>query len=309
MSRIHESIGELVGKTPLLRLHNIEKKHSLCARLVAKLEMFNPAGSAKDRVAKFIFLDLQRQGLLNKDTVIIEPTSGNTGIGIASLAAAYGCRAIIVMPDTMSRERQLLIRAYGAELVLTDGKLGMAGAIEKAEELRKQIPNSVIAGQFTNPANPEAHRSTTGPEIWEDTDGEVDFFVAGVGTGGTLTGVSEFLKSKNPNIKTVAVEPTDSPLLSRGYAGPHKLQGIGANFVPKILNRSIIDEVACVSTENAYKYGCELGRYEGILAGISSGAALSAAVEIAKREENCGKTVVVLLPDTGERYLSSEMFD
>lgn len=308
MAKIYGGIDELVGNTPLIRLSAIEKKYSLGARLLAKLEMFNPAGSAKDRVAKYIFEDLEKKGLLSKDTVIIEPTSGNTGIGIAALAAVYGCRAIIVMPDTMSRERQLLISAYGAELVLTDGALGMSGAIEKAEEIRNSIPGAVIAGQFTNPANPKAHRETTGPEIYRDTDGEVDIFVAGVGTGGTLTGTAEFLKSKNPSVKAVAVEPKDSPLLSEGRAGAHKLQGIGANFVPKILNTDIIDEIIKVDTESAYSFGKELGRCEGILVGISSGAALSAAVEIAKRKENEGKTVVVLLPDTGERYLSSEMF-
>ncbi len=308
MKLIYESVGELVGRTPLLHLSGIEKKYSLRARLLAKLEMFNPAGSAKDRVAKYIFQDLEEREMLSKDTTIIEPTSGNTGIGIAALAAAYGCHAIIVMPDTMSRERQLLIAAYGAELVLTDGALGMQGAVEKAEELRDKLPNSVIAGQFTNPENPKAHRETTGPEIWEDTEGEVDIFVAGVGTGGTVTGVSEFLKSKNKSIKTVAVEPSASPLLSEGRAGAHKIQGIGANFVPEILNRDIIDEIITVEAENAFAKGRELGRCEGVLVGISSGAALAAAIEVAGRKENEGKTVVVLLPDTGERYLSSEMF-
>lgn len=308
MAKIYGGIDELVGNTPLIRLSAIEKKYSLGARLLAKLEMFNPAGSAKDRVAKYIFNDLKERGLLTKDSVIIEPTSGNTGIGIAALAAVYGCRAIIVMPDTMSRERQLLISAYGAELVLTDGALGMSGAIAKAEEIRSSIPHAVIAGQFTNPANPKAHRETTGPEIYSDTDGVVDVFVAGVGTGGTLTGTAEFLKSKDPDIKAVAVEPLDSPLLSEGRAGAHKLQGIGANFVPEILNTDIIDEIIKVDTESAYRFGKELGRCEGLLVGISSGAALSAAVEVAKRKENEGKTVVVLLPDTGERYLSSEMF-
>ncbi len=308
MGKIYSGIDELVGKTPLVRLSNIEKKYGLRTRLLAKLEMFNPAGSAKDRVAKYIFKDLQERGLLSKESVIIEPTSGNTGIGIAALAAAYGCRAVIVMPDTMSRERQLLISAYGAELVLTDGALGMKGAIAKAEEIKSNTPGAVIAGQFTNPANPKAHRETTGPEIFEDTDGEVDFFVAGVGTGGTLTGAAEFLKSKNPNIKAIAVEPKDSPLLSEGRAGAHKLQGIGANFVPEVLNKAIIDEIVKVDTDSAYKAGREAARSEGLLVGISSGAALSAAIDIAKRKECEGKTVVVLLPDTGERYLSSEMF-
>lgn len=308
MGNIFKSVEELVGKTPLLRLEKIEKEYGLSARLLAKLEMFNPAGSAKDRVAKNIFADLQSRGLLNKDTVIIEPTSGNTGIAIAALAAAHGCKAVIVMPDTMSRERQLLIKAYGAELVLTDGTLGMKGAIDKAEEIRESTKGAIIAGQFTNPLNPAAHFDTTGPEIYSDTDGEVDFFVAGVGTGGTLSGAAEYLKSKNPKIKAVAVEPADSPLLSEGRAGAHKLQGIGANFIPKTLNTSIIDETVSVDTESAYSAGRALCRCEGVLAGISSGAALSAAIDIAKREENRGKTVVVLLPDTGERYLSSEMF-
>lgn len=308
MSGIYNSVLELVGNTPLLRLRGIEKRYCLKARLLAKLEMFNPAGSAKDRVAKYMFEGLNERGLITKDTVIIEPTSGNTGIGIAALAAAYGCRAIIVMPDTMSRERQLLISAYGAELVLTDGAGGMSAAIAKAEEIQKSTPGSVIAGQFTNPQNPKAHRETTGPEIYRDTNGELDFFVAGVGTGGTITGTSEYLKSKNPNIKAVAVEPSDSPLLSEGRAGPHKLQGIGANFIPAILNREVIDEVITVDSERAFKEGRALGEYEGILVGISSGAALAAAIDIASRKENEGKTVVVLLPDTGERYLSSEMY-
>lgn len=308
MSKIFENTEELVGHTPLVHLGRIEKKYNLTATLLAKLEMFNPAGSAKDRVAKYMLKDLEERGALSKDTVIIEPTSGNTGIGIASLCAARGIRCIIVMPDTMSEERRLLILAYGAELVLTDGTLGMSGAIKKAEELRDTIPNAIIAGQFTNPANPKAHRETTGPEIWEDTDGCVDIFVAGVGTGGTLTGVSEYLKNQKPDIKTVAVEPADSPLISKGYSGAHKIQGIGANFIPAILNTQIIDETVTVSTDDAFSAGRELGRSEGLLVGISSGAALHAAIQIAKREENEGKTVVVLLPDTGERYLSSEMF-
>ena len=308
MSKIFENTEELVGHTPLVHLGRIEKKYNLTATLLAKLEMFNPAGSAKDRVAKYMLKDLEERGTLSKDTVIIEPTSGNTGIGIASLCAARGIRCIIVMPDTMSEERRLLISAYGAELVLTDGALGMSGAIKKAEELRDKIPNAIIAGQFTNPANPTAHRDTTGPEIWEDTDGCVDIFVAGVGTGGTLTGVSEYLKNQKPGVKAVAVEPADSPLISKGYSGAHKIQGIGANFIPEILNTKIIDETVTVSTDEAFSAGRELGRSEGLLVGISSGAALHAAIQIAKREENEGKTVVVLLPDTGERYLSSEMF-
>lgn len=308
MSKIFENTEELVGHTPLVHLGRIEKKYNLTATLLAKLEMFNPAGSAKDRVAKYMLKDLEERGALSKDTVIIEPTSGNTGIGIASLCAARGIRCIIVMPDTMSEERRLLISAYGAELVLTDGALGMSGAIKKAEELRDKIPNAIIAGQFTNPANPTAHRDTTGPEIWEDTDGCVDIFVAGVGTGGTLTGVSEYLKNQKPGVKAVAVEPADSPLISKGYSGAHKIQGIGANFIPEILNTKIIDETVTVSTDEAFSAGRELGRSEGLLVGISSGAALHAAIRIAKREENEGKTVVVLLPDTGERYLSSEMF-
>lgn len=308
MGKIYNSVEELIGRTPLVRLERIEKEYGLHARLLAKLEMFNPAGSAKDRVAKNIFADLSKKGLLSKDTVVIEPTSGNTGIAIAALAAAHGCRAVIVMPDTMSRERQLLIKAYGAELVLTDGSLGMKGAIDKANEICAATKGAIIAGQFTNPLNPIAHFETTGPEIYNDADGEIDFFVAGVGTGGTLSGVAKFLKSKNPDIKAVAVEPADSPLLSEGRAGAHKLQGIGANFVPETLNTNIIDEIITVDTESAYSAGRALGRCEGLLAGISSGAALSAAIELAKREENRGKTVVVLLPDTGERYLSSEMF-
>lgn len=308
MSKIFENTEELVGHTPLVHLGRIEKKYNLTATLLAKLEMFNPAGSAKDRVAKYMLKDLEERGALSKDTVIIEPTSGNTGIGIASLCAARGIRCIIVMPDTMSEERRLLISAYGAELVLTDGALGMSGAIKKAEELRDKIPNAIIAGQFINPANPTAHRDTTGPEIWEDTDGCVDIFVAGVGTGGTITGVSEYLKNQKPGVKAVAVEPADSPLISKGYSGAHKIQGIGANFIPEILNTKIIDETVTVSTDEAFSAGRELGRSEGLLVGISSGAALHAAIQIAKREENEGKTVVVLLPDTGERYLSSEMF-
>ena len=306
--KIYNSMIELIGNTPLVRLTKIEEKYGLCARLLAKLEMFNPAGSAKDRVAKYIIDDLKSRGQLTKDTVIIEPTSGNTGIGLAAICASFGIRCIIVMPDTMSKERRLLISAYGAELVLTDGKLGMSGAIAKADEICKKTPNAVIAGQFVNPENPRAHRESTGPEIWNATGGEVDIFVAGIGTGGTITGVSEYLKSKNPKIKAVAVEPLDSPLLSKGQSGAHKIQGIGANFVPEILNKEIIDEISAVSAEDAFKMGREIGMYEGLLVGISSGAALHAAIECAKRKENEGKTVVVLLPDTGERYLSSEMF-
>ncbi len=308
VAKIYNNITELVGRTPIVRLKKLEEQYGLKGRLLAKLELFNPAGSSKDRVAKYIFEDLRQRGLLSRETVIIEPTSGNTGIAIAALSSSYGCRAIIVMPDTMSRERQLLIRAYGAELVLTDGACGMKGAIEKAEELNRSIPHSVIAGQFTNPQNPIAHRETTGPEILEDTEGDIDFFVAGVGTGGTLSGTAEFLKSKIPSVKAVAVEPKDSPLLSEGRVGAHKLQGIGANFVPATLNQSIIDEIISVSTEDAYACGLEIARKEGILVGISSGAALFAAIELAKRKECEGKTVLVLLPDTGERYLSSEMF-
>lgn len=305
--KIYGSVDQLIGRTPLLELCRYGK--DLPARLIAKLECFNPGGSAKDRVAAFMIDEAERSGRLGKGGAIIEPTSGNTGIGLAAIGASRGYRVIIVMPDTMSLERQKLIAAYGAELVLTDGALGMSGAIKKAEELEKALPNSIIAGQFENPANPEAHYRTTGPEIWEDTDGKVDVFVAGVGTGGTVSGVGRYLKEKNPNVKIVAVEPADSPLLSKGSAGAHGIQGIGANFVPKNLDTDIYDEVMAVATEDAYSAARELARSEGVLVGISSGAALCAATELAKREENKGKNIVVLLPDTGERYLSTELFN
>jgi cysteine synthase A len=308
MKRIYTSVQQLIGKTPLLELTHIEKNEKLEATLLAKLECFNPAGSAKDRVALAMILDAEERGVLLPGGTIIEPTSGNTGIGLASVAAARGYKAIIVMPDSMSVERQLLMGAFGAELVLTPGKDGMTGAIAKAEELAKEIPNSFIPDQFNNPANAKAHFETTGPEIWADTEGEVDIFVAGVGTGGTITGTGEYLKQQNPNVKVVAVEPADSPLLSGGKAGPHGLQGIGANFVPGVLNTEIYDEIIPVTTEQAYAAGRMMGRTEGILVGISSGAALHAAIELAKREENRGKTIVVLLPDTGDRYLSTGMF-
>lgn len=306
--KIYHTAAELIGKTPLLELSNTEKELILNAKLLAKLECFNPAGSVKDRVAYEMITDAEEKGILKEGSVIIEPTSGNTGIGLASVAAAKGYRLIITMPETMSVERRKLIAAYGAELVLTDGSKGMKGAIAKAEELSNEIPNSIVAGQFINPANPTAHRKTTGPEIWEDTDGSVDIFVAGVGTGGTVTGVGEYLKSKNPNIKIVAVEPKDSPVLSEGKAGPHKIQGIGAGFVPEILNTDIYDEIITVTSEEAYTASRNLAKHEGVLAGISSGAALHAALILSKREENAGKTIVVLLPDTGDRYLSTELF-
>lgn len=306
--KIYRSVEELVGKTPLVELVNTEKRLGLDARLLVKLEMFNPAGSAKDRVALSMLNDAEERGLIGKGSVIIEPTSGNTGIGLAAIGAARGYRVIIVMPDSMSRERRLLMSAYGAELVLTDGALGMKGAIDKAEELKNSIPNSIVAGQFVNPANPAAHLGTTGPEIWDDIDGKVDIFVAGVGTGGTISGVGRYLKSKNAAVRTVAVEPSTSPLLSKGYAGKHGLQGIGANFVPDILDREVIDEIFTVSDDEAYTAARELGKHEGLLVGISSGAALHAAIELAKRPENSGKTIVALLPDTGERYLSTPMF-
>ncbi len=309
MANIYTAVDELIGHTPLLKLTNIEKELSLKARVLAKLECFNPAGSAKDRVAKSMIMEAEKAGVLKSDSVIIEPTSGNTGIGLASVAASRGYRAIIVMPDTMSVERRLLMQAYGAEVVLSDGTKGMSGAIAKAEELAKEFPNSFIAGQFVNPANPKAHLESTGPEIWEDTDGDVDVFVAGVGTGGTITGVGEYLKSKNAKVQIVAVEPADSPVLSKGIAGKHGLQGIGAGFVPDILNTEIYDEILTVTTQEAYDAARMLGRKEGVLVGISSGAALSAAIEIAKRPESEGKTIVVLLPDTGERYLSTELYD
>ncbi len=308
MADIYTSVDQLVGKTPLLELTNLERQFGLKARLLAKLEYLNPAGSAKDRVAKYILNDAEEKGILTKDSVIVEPTSGNTGIGLAAIAAARGYRVIIVMPDSMSAERRLLMTAYGAELVLTEGAKGMGGAIAKAEELAKEIPGAFLAGQFVNPANPRAHFETTGPEIWEETDGAVDFFVAGVGTGGTITGTGSYLKSKKPQVQIVAVEPSDSPVLSQGKAGAHKLQGIGAGFIPEILDTTVYDEVIPVTSEDAFETGRMLGKREGVLVGISSGAALWAAIEVAKRPENEGKTVVVLLPDTGDRYLSTEMY-
>lgn len=308
MAHIYTSAHQLIGHTPLLELTHIEEKLGLKAKILAKLELFNPAGSVKDRVALTMIEDAEASGALKPDSVIIEPTSGNTGIGLAAVAAARGYRMIVVMPDSMSMERRLLMTAYGAELVLTPGAKGMAGAIAKADELADEIPNSFIPGQFINPSNPKAHRETTGPEIYNDTDGEVDIFVAGVGTGGTITGVGEYLKSRNPKVQVVAVEPSDSPVLSGGQAGPHKLQGIGAGFVPEVLNTSVYDEVFPVTSEEAYAGGRLMGRSEGVLVGISSGAALHAAIEVAKRPENEGKTIVVLLPDTGDRYLSTPMF-
>lgn len=297
-----------MGRTPLLELTHLEKRHGLEARLLAKLEYFNPAGSVKDRVARSMLDDAEQRGVLTPDSLIIEPTSGNTGIGLAAMAAARGYRMIIVMPDSMSMERRQLMKAYGAELELTPGAQGMSGAIARAEELAREIPHSFIPGQFVNPANPAAHVATTGPEIWEDTDGRVDIFVAGVGTGGTLTGVGRYLKGKNPAVKIVAVEPAASPVLSGGKAGPHAIQGIGANFVPEILDTGIYDEIICVENEDAFSAGRELGKAEGVLTGISSGAALWAAIELAKRPENKGKTIVALLPDTGDRYLSTRLF-
>jgi len=308
MTKIYTSADQLIGKTPLLELTHLEKQFGLEAKLVAKLEYFNPAGSVKDRIAKAIIEDAEASGRLKEGSVIIEPTSGNTGIGLASVAAAKGYRLIITMPETMSVERRQLIKAYGAELVLTEGAKGMKGAIAKAEELQAEIPNSIIAGQFINPANPKAHRETTGPEIWEDTDGEVDIFVAGVGTGGTVTGVGEYLKSQKASVKVVAVEPADSPVLSKGTAGAHKIQGIGAGFVPEVLNTGIYDEIIPVTNDDAFATGKLLGHSEGVLVGISSGAALWAAIELAKRPENKGKTIVALLPDTGDRYLSTPLF-
>ncbi len=305
---IYTSADQLVGKTPLLELTHIEKLYGLKAKVVAKLEYFNPAGSVKDRIAKAMIDDAERSGKLKKGSVIIEPTSGNTGIGLASVAAARGYRLILTMPETMSVERRQLIKAYGAEIVLTEGSKGMKGAIAKAEELASSIPGSFIPGQFVNPANPAAHREHTGPEIWEDTEGKVDIFVAGVGTGGTLTGVGEYLKSKNPQIKIVAVEPATSAVLSTGVAGPHKIQGIGAGFVPDVLNTNIYDEIIPVSNEDAFATGKAIGKNEGVLVGISSGAAAYAAIQLAKRPENEGKTIVVLLPDTGDRYLSTPLF-
>ena len=308
MSNIYTSADQLIGHTPLLELTHIEKAHDLKAKIVAKLEYFNPAGSVKDRIAKAMIDDAEAKGLLKAGSVIIEPTSGNTGIGLASVAAARGYRIIIVMPETMSVERRQLMKAYGAELVLTEGAKGMKGAIAKADDLAKEIPNSFVAGQFVNPANPKAHYETTGPEIWQDTDGKVDFFVAGVGTGGTITGVGKFLKEKNPAVKVVAVEPKTSAVLSTGIAGSHKIQGIGAGFVPDVLDTKIYDEIIPVDNDDAFAVGKEIGHREGVLVGISSGAALWAAIELAKRPENAGKTIVVLLPDTGDRYLSTPLF-
>ena len=308
MARVYEDITQLVGGTPLVKVKNYSKAHDLEATILVKLEYLNPAGSVKDRIAKAMIEDAEKRGILKPDSVIIEPTSGNTGIGLAAIAAARGYRAILTMPETMSVERRNLLKAYGAEIVLTEGAKGMKGAIAKADELAKEIPNSFIPGQFVNPANPAAHRSTTGPEIWADTEGKVDFFVAGVGTGGTLTGVGEFLKSKNPAIKVVAVEPESSPVLSKGVAGPHKIQGIGAGFVPDTLNTNIYDEIIPVANEDAFATGKEVARRDGVLVGISSGAALFAATQLAKRPENKGKTIVVLLPDTGDRYLSTPLF-
>ena len=308
MAKIYKSIDQLIGKTPLLELVNFEEVNKLEATVLAKLEYFNPNSSVKDRIAKAMIDDAEAKGLLKKGSVIIEPTSGNTGIGLASVATARGYKLIITMPETMSVERRTLMKAYGAEIVLTEGSMGMNGAIGKAEELAKEIPNSFIPGQFVNPANPAAHFAATGPEIWEDTDGKVGIFVAGVGTGGTITGVGEFLKSKNPSIKIVAVEPADSPVLSAGTAGPHRIQGIGAGFVPKVLNTKIYDEVITVKNEDAFSAAREVGKADGILVGISSGAALWAAADLAKRPENKGKIIVALLPDTGERYLSTPLF-
>ncbi|MGN1466758.1 MAG: cysteine synthase A [Ruminococcus sp.] len=306
--KIYEKITDLIGTTPLLKLNNYTKDKNLSATILAKLEYFNPAGSVKDRIAKAMIDDAEAKGLLNPDSVIIEPTSGNTGIGLASVAAARGYRIILTMPETMSVERRNLLKAYGAELVLTEGARGMQGAIKKAQELAQEIPNSFIPGQFTNDANPRTHYNTTGPEIWKDTDGKIDIFVAGVGTGGTVSGVGEYLKKQNPNIKVVAVEPAGSPVLSKGMPGPHKIQGIGAGFVPDTLNTQIYDEIITVENEDAFETGRALAQKEGVLVGISSGAAVFAATELAKRQENNGKTIVALLPDTGERYLSTPMF-
>lgn len=305
---LYKSADELIGNTPLLELSHLEKKFNLKAKIFAKLEYFNVTGSIKDRVAKSMIIEAEKSGILKPNSVIIEPTSGNTGIGLASVGTSRGYKVIIVMPETMSKERRQLIKAYGAELVLTDGSKGMNGAIEKAEELAKEIPNSFIAGQFTNPANPAIHRDTTGPEIWKDTEGKIDILVAGVGTGGTITGIGEFLKSKNPKIKIVAVEPASSPVLSKGISGSHKIQGIGAGFIPKVLNTKIYDEIIPINDEDAFETGRLLGQTEGILIGISSGAALSAALKLANQDENAGKNIVVILPDTGDRYLSTALF-
>lgn len=305
---LYKSADELIGNTPLLELSHLEKKFNLKAKIFAKLEYFNVTGSIKDRVAKSMIIEAEKSGILKPNSVIIEPTSGNTGIGLASVGTSRGYKVIIVMPETMSKERRQLIKAYGAELVLTDGSKGMNGAIEKAEELAKEIPNSFIAGQFTNPSNPAIHRDTTGPEIWKDTEGKIDILVAGVGTGGTITGIGEFLKSKNPKIKIVAVEPASSPVLSKGIAGSHKIQGIGAGFIPKVLNTKIYDEIIPINDEEAFETGRLLGQTEGILIGISSGAALSAALKLANQDENAGKNIVVILPDTGDRYLSTALF-
>lgn len=309
MSFVYKNISELIGNTPLLELSNFEKNNNLKAKIIAKLEFFNPAGSAKDRIAKSMLDAAQAKGFIKEGSVIIEPTSGNTGIGLASVGTARGYRVILTMPETMSIERRNLIKAYGAEIVLTEGAKGMNGAIEKAKQLAKTIPNSFIPDQFTNPANPAAHKITTGPEIWEDTDGKVDFFVAGIGTGGTISGVGEYLKEKNSNIKIIGVEPYNSPVLSKGTVGPHKIQGIGAGFIPKTLNTSIYDEIITVKDEDAYKTAKDIAKMEGFLVGISSGAALWAAFQLAKRDENEGKIIVVLFPDTGERYLSTNLFD
>lgn len=309
MSNIYTSMDQLIGRTPLLELTKIEKESGLYARVLAKLEYFNPAGSVKDRIAKRMIDDAEAKGRLNPGSVIIEPTSGNTGIGLAAVAAAHGYRVILVMPETMSVERRKLMKAYGAELVLTEGAKGMKGAIEKAQALAREMPDVFLPGQFSNPANPEVHYDTTGPEIWEDTDGQVDFFVAGVGTGGTITGVGKYLKRRDPQVKVVAVEPADSPVLSKGTAGPHKIQGIGAGFVPQVLDTAIYDEILTVENEDAFQTAREIGRLEGVLVGISSGAAAWAAIELAKRPENKGKTIVTLLADTGERYLSTPMFE
>ena len=308
MGKIYTSADQLIGKTPLLELVHVEKEESLDAKILGKLEYFNPAGSVKDRIAKAMIDDAEAKGLLKPGSVIIEPTSGNTGIGLASVATARGYRIIIVMPETMSVERRQLMKAYGAELVLTEGAKGMKGAIAKADELAKEIPGSFIPGQFVNPANPAVHKATTGPEIWEDTDGKVDIFVAGVGTGGTVTGVGEYLKSQNPQVKIVAVEPKDSPVLSEGHAGTHKIQGIGAGFVPDVLDTKVYDEVIAVENDDAFAVGKKIGKAEGVLVGISSGAAVWATIQLAKRPENKGKTIVVLLPDTGDRYLSTPLF-